>query len=62
MVTTTAVLNFRDGPNGNFMGEIPQSVTLTVLGSARGWYEVDWYGTAGWISAYYTRPNAACRF
>lgn len=62
MVTTTAVLNFRDGPNGNFMGEIPQSVTLTVLASARGWYEVDWYGTAGWISAYYTKPNAACRF
>lgn len=57
MVTTTAVLNFRDGPNGNWIGMIPQRVTLTVLGSADGWYEVDWYGRAGWISAAYAIPR-----
>ncbi len=57
MVTTTAVLNLRDAPIGNWIGEIPQSVTLTVLRIASGWYEVDWYGQAGWISGTYTIPR-----
>ena len=57
MVTTTATLNFRDAPLGNWIGEIPQSVTLTVLRIANGWYEVDWYGQAGWISGTYTIPH-----
>lgn len=60
MVTTTAALNLRDAPNGNRIGEIPPSVTLTALSSANGWYKVDWYGQAAWISAAFTIPRGSC--
>lgn len=58
-VTTTAVLNFRDAPNGNRMGWIPQNVTLTVLESANGWLKVN-YARDGWISADYVTPRGDC--
>ena len=60
MVTTTAALNFRDMPNGFRIGGIPQSVTLTVLDRASGWFKVDWYGAQGWISADYVIANENC--
>ena len=60
MVTTTDVLNFRDGPNGIRIGLIPQSVTLTVVDKSSSWYKVDWYGAQGWISADYTITRGNC--
>ncbi len=60
MVTTTDVLNFRDGPGGEVMGGVPYDVTLTALSRTAGWFEVDYHGTTGWISAEYVTPNGDC--
>ena len=59
-VSTTEVLNFRAAPNGARIGEVPKSVTLSVLARQTGWYKVDWYGAQGWISADYATPYGDC--
>ncbi len=60
MVTTTDVLNFRDGPGGEVMGGVPYDVTLTALSRTAGWFEVDYHGTTGWISAQFVTPHGDC--
>ncbi len=60
MVTTTAVLNFRDGPGGEVIGGVPYNATLTALSRTAGWFEVDYHGATGWISAQYVTPNGDC--
>ena len=61
MVTTTNILNFRDGPGGNLLGfYIPYDVTLTALDRTTDWFKVDYHGTQGWISAAYVTPQGAC--
>ncbi len=60
MVTTTDVLNFRDGPGGEVIGGVAYDVTLTALSRTAGWFEVDYHGTTGWISAAFVTPNGDC--
>ena len=59
-VTTTHSLNFRDAPNGNVIGGVPAQATLSVKGRTRGWFHVEHYGAAGWISVRYVVPEGAC--
>lgn len=61
-VTTTETLNFRTGPGRTYdsLTVLPVSVTLTVLDRTDDWYQVDWYGRPGWISADYARPHGDC--
>ncbi len=60
MVTTNYMLNFRDGPGGEVMGGIPYDVTLTALSRTAGWFEVDYHGATGWISAAFVTPHGDC--
>lgn len=61
MVTTTHELNFRDGPAGMAIGNgIPNNATLTVLSRTTDWFEVDFMGIAGWISAAYIVTQGNC--
>ena len=59
-VTTTHNLNFRDGPNGNRIGTVPQNATLKAEGSAPGWINVVYQGESGWISADYVLTQGNC--
>ena len=59
-VTTTAPLNFRDGPSGNRIGLVPINTSLLALGSAPGWFNVEYEGTSGWISADYVTSQGDC--
>ncbi len=60
MVTTTDGLNFRAGPGGEVIGGVPNNATLTALSRTAGWFEVDYHGVTGWISAQYVTPNGDC--
>ena len=61
MVTTTHILNFRDGPGGDSLNiAIPYNVTLTALQRTSGWIKVDYHGTQGWISADYVTTQGTC--
>ena len=61
MVTTTHELNFRDGPAGMAIGNgIPNNATLTALSRTTDWFEVDFMGIAGWISAAYIVTQGNC--
>ena len=57
--TTTAV-NLRNAPNGNWIGGIYPSQTVTVLSSESGWYQVDHLGSIGWVSANYLTLSGEC--
>ena len=71
MVTTTAILNFRQSPAGDLLhftdpwgariaGWLPADVTLTALERREGWFRVDYHGTRGWISAGYVNAQGTC--
>ena len=60
MVYTKFILNFRATPGGEVKGLIPAFVTLTALAHTAGWYEVDYWGAVGWISADYVEPQGDC--
>ena len=60
MVTTTALLNFRDGPAGDIIGFVPRNASLTVLARTDDWFQVDNNGVAGWISANYATTSGSC--
>ncbi|MCY3799883.1 MAG: SH3 domain-containing protein [Chloroflexi bacterium] len=59
-VTTTHVLNFRDGPAGNRIGLVPANATLTASARESGWFKVDYRGVSGWISADYVTTAGVC--
>ena len=59
-VTTTHNLNFRDGPDGNRIGAVPRDATLKPMASAPGWFNVEYQGTSGWISADYVVTQGDC--
>ena len=59
-VTTTHALNFRDGPGGLRIGLVPQGAELPVAGKAPGWFQVEYRGTSGWISADYVVAQGEC--
>ncbi|MCY4525825.1 MAG: SH3 domain-containing protein [Anaerolineaceae bacterium] len=60
MVRTTHILNLRAGPGGTVTSLVPQDVTLTAFSRAEGWYEVDYHGARGWISASHVVPQGDC--
>ena len=62
LATTTAAVNLRNTPNGNRIGGIYPSQTVTVLGSTSGWYQVDYLGSIGWVSANYLSLSGECNF
>ena len=59
-VTTTHLLNFRDGPSGKIIGGVPQNATLSVLARTPRWFEVEHEGASGWISADYVAIEGEC--
>ncbi len=59
-VTTTHVLNFRDGPAGNRIGLVPANATLTASARESSWFKVDYRGVSGWISADYVTTAGVC--
>ena len=59
-VTTTHVLNMRDGPNGKIIGGVQDNETLTATARTLGWFNVEHRGMSGWISADYVRAQGEC--
>ena len=59
-VTTTHVLNFRDGPSGDIIGGVQANETLTAMARTPGWFEVEHERTTGWISADYVVAEGEC--
>ena len=59
-VRTIATLNLRAGPGGNVIGGVRQGVTLTALARTQGWFQVDYAGATGWISADYVTTDGDC--
>ena len=61
MVTTTAGLNFRETPGGLTIGSgISEGATLTALARTEDWFQVDFHGRSGWISAAYVTRSGTC--
>ena len=60
VVTTTHLLNFRDGPRGRVIGGVAQGVTLNATGRTTRWFEVEHEGVTGWISADYVVAEGEC--
>ena len=60
MVTTTATLNFREGPGGGVIGAVPYNATLTAIERTDDWIQVDLHGVKGWISADYVTTSGTC--
>lgn len=59
-VTTTHGLNLRDAPNGNIIGAVQIHATLAPLGRTRRWFNVNYAGVEGWISADYVAAEGDC--
>ncbi len=59
-VTTTHGLNFRDAPNGNRIGVVPERTQLRVLARTPSWIQVEHQGALGWISADYVTTQGSC--
>ncbi len=60
MATTNYILNLRDAPGGEVLDMLPYDITLTALQRDSGWFEVNYHGLRGWVSADYVTPNGAC--
>ena len=59
-VTTTHELNFRNGPGGKVIGGVPQNATVRAVARTPRWFEVEYEGTTGWISADYVLEDGDC--
>ncbi len=59
-VTTTHGLNFRDGPAGTRIGLVAESATLAATARTPGWFQVEYNGVTGWISADYVVTEGEC--
>lgn len=59
-VTTTHGLNFRDAPNGDKIGLLPQGTTALALDLRDGWFMVEYDGKRGWISGDYVTTRGYC--
>ena len=60
IVTTQVWLNFRASPSGDVLYTLAPAVSLTAEEYRDGWYQVDFYGEKGWLSADYVTPEGAC--
>ena len=59
-LTTTAGLNFRDAPDGNKIGLLPQGTAVWALDSSGDWYNVEYDGLNGWIHGGYVTQEGNC--
>ena len=59
-VTTTYLLNLRETPGGNIITVLGDGLTLPALKRASGWFQVDFFGTLGWISSDYVTIDGYC--
>ena len=59
-VTTTHGLNFRDGPLGNRIDGVPYNAILSAMARTPGWFQVEYRGRSGWISADYVVTEGEC--
>ena len=59
-VRTTHGLNFRDAPNGNKIGLVPQGASVYALDRSGDWFMVEYDGERGWISASYVTTEGNC--
>ena len=60
-VTTTHGLNLREDPNGKIVRTILNEETLAPLARTDGWFNVEYQGVSGWISADYLVTQGDCR-
>ncbi len=59
-LTTTTGLNFRDAPNGDKIGLLPQGTAVWALDSREGWFNVEYDGLNGWIHGGYVTTEGNC--
>ncbi len=63
-ITTTVNLKLRAAPaiRNNIIGYVSRGTTFVPIGRTTYWYNVNYHGTLGWISANanYVQANAAC--
>lgn len=59
-VTTTHGLNLRDDPNGTIIGAVRIDETLAPFARTQRWYNVEYQGAEGWISAEYVVTDGDC--
>ncbi len=59
-VTTTHTLNFREQPGGTRFGTVPESSTVPATARTPGWFQVEYRGASGWISADYVIAQGEC--
>ena len=59
-VTLKAHLNLRDGPRGAIVQVLPARARLSALELSAGWFQVDFHGKRGWVSAHYVTPDGGC--
>ncbi len=62
MVRTLRILNLRAAPDvsSEVLALVPYDVTLSVTGRQGEWFQVDYLGVRGWLSAAYVAPRGAC--
>ena len=59
-LTTTTGLNFRDAPNGDKIGLLPQGTAVWALDSREGWFNVEYDSLNGWIHGGYVTQEGNC--
>ena len=59
-VTTTHGLNLRDDPNGEIVGTVMIEETLSPAARTPDWFNVEYQGAEGWISADYVVTVGDC--
>ncbi len=62
LLTTTHALNFRNGPSlaSARMGHVPQGATVKASARTPAWFQVEFQGVEGWISADYVVAEGNC--
>ena len=59
-VATTHTLNFRADPGGERVGTVPADRALTATERTPDWFQVEYDGVSGWISADFVEIEGAC--
>lgn len=59
-VTTIYLLNFREKPAGDLIDILPAEMTLTATARTVGWFQADYFGKTGWVSADYVTTAGNC--
>lgn len=60
LVTTTHSLNFREKPGGTRFSKVPENSAVIATARTPGWFQVEYRGASGWISADYVIMQGEC--